>query len=292
MEKRISGTTSLYGLIGSPVGHSGSPAMYNAGFERMGIDAAYLAFDIKESQVRKFFEAAKLLNIKGFNVTMPCKMEVTRLVDEMAPVARLSGAANTVVNENGRWVGYNTDGVGFAMDLKDYGVSAADKCVTLLGGGGAATAILIQLGILKSKKVKVFNRKGENFTRLEILAVGVNTLNPDIEIEICDLMDKEALYQSIRESDILVNATNVGMAPKEGKTLINDTSVFRKDLVVVDIIYHPLETKLMKDAKEAGVETIIGGKGMLFWQGVEAFRLFTGKQMPIEEIKKLVFEDE
>jgi len=100
------------------------------------------------------------------------------------------------------------------------------------------------------------------------------------------------LYQSIRESDILVNATNVGMAPKEGKTLINDTSVFRKDLVVVDIIYHPLETKLMKDAKEAGVETIIGGKGMLFWQGVEAFRLFTGKQMPIEEIKKLVFEDE
>ena len=117
MEKRISGTTTLLALIGSPVEHSGSPAMHNYSFEKLGLDYAYMAFEIKEDQVGEFLDAARLLKIRGFNVTMPCKMEVARQVDELSPAAQIMGASNTVVNENGKLIGHNTDGVGFVKNL-------------------------------------------------------------------------------------------------------------------------------------------------------------------------------
>ena len=147
MEKRISGTTTLLALIGSPVGHSGSPAMHNYSFEKLGLDYAYMAFEIKEDQVGEFLDAARLLKIRGFNVTMPCKMEVARQVDELAPAAQIMGASNTVVNENGKLIGHNTDGVGFVKNLAEHGVSVKDKTITLMGGGGAGTAIFVQLAL-------------------------------------------------------------------------------------------------------------------------------------------------
>ena len=126
MEKRISGTTTLLALIGSPVGHSGSPAMHNYSFEKLGLDYAYMAFEIKEDQVGEFLDAARLLKIRGFNVTMPCKMEVARQVDELSPAAQIMGASNTVVNENGKLIGHNTDGVGFVKNLAEHGVSVKE----------------------------------------------------------------------------------------------------------------------------------------------------------------------
>ena len=131
MEKRISGTTTLLALIGSPVEHSGSPAMHNYSFEKLGLDYAYMAFEIKEDQVGEFLDAARLLKIRGFNVTMPCKMEVARQVDELSPAAQIMGASNTVVNENGKLIGHNTDGVGFVKNLEEHGVSVKDKTITL-----------------------------------------------------------------------------------------------------------------------------------------------------------------
>ena len=276
MEKRISGTTTLLALIGSPVGHSGSPAMHNYSFEKLGLDYAYMAFEIKEDQVGEFLDAARLLKIRGFNVTMPCKMEVARQVDELSPAAQIMGASNTVVNENGKLIGHNTDGVGFVKNLAEHCVSVKDKTITLMGG---------------ASEIHVFNRKGANFEKLEKIAKKILEFAPECKIQVCDMADKKALYKSIGESDILVNATNVGMKPNEKGTMIQDTSVYREDLVVAEIIYNPKETRMMREAKEAGVKCVVGGKGMLLWQGAEAFHLFTGQEMPVEDVKAKFFAE-
>ena len=290
----ISGTTKLLCLIGSPVSHSMSPAMHNLSCELLSLDYAYMAFDIKENQVQEFLDAARLLNIRGFNVTMPCKMEVARLVDELSPAAKIMKASNAVVNENGKFIGHNTDGVGFVKNLLDHGVSVKGKKITLMGGGGAGTAIFVQLALDGAKEINVFNRKGANFDKLLKMCEEIREYLPDdlvenqsVTLNICDISDEQALYESIRQSDILINATNVGMKPNEEVSLIKDMSVYHENLVVAEIIYNPVETKMMKDAKEAGVKQVVGGKGMLLWQGEEAFRLFTGQQMPVEEVKKL-----
>lgn len=281
MEKHISGTTRVLGVIGSPIGHSKSPAMYNEGFRQLGLDYAYLAFDIKEEQVADFINAAKLLNMRGFNVTMPCKTEAAMHLNELSKAAQLIGAVNTVVNENGRLIGHNTDGIGFVRNLKENGVEVKDKTITLLGGGGTGKSVLVQLVLSGAKQINVFNRKGTNFEKLENLKMKLQKEAPGCSVEIYDIQDEQQLKTTIQTSHILINATNVGMCPNEDESIIKDTSVYKEELVVAEIIYNPLETKLMKDAKAAGVRTIIGGKGMLYWQGAEAFRLFTGKELPI-----------
>ena len=292
MERRISGTTTMYGLIGSPVGHSGSPAMYNYSFAKLGIDSAYLAWDIKEDQVADFIKAARLLNIKGFNITMPCKMETARLVDALSPAAQIIGAVNTVVIEDGKLTGHITDGKGFILNLEENGVSIKDKKVVLMGGGGAGTAIFVQAALDGAKEIAVFNRKtSANFTKLETIAVKLAEMVPECRVTVCDLSDEQLLYDTIRQSDILINSTNVGMAPNPDATLIHDMSVYHEDLVVAEIIYNPKETKMMADAKAAGVKKVVSGKGMLLWQGVEAFRLYTGQEMPVAEVKELFFSE-
>ena len=292
MEGRISGTTTMYGLIGSPVGHSGSPAMYNYSFQKLGIDSVYLAWDIKAGQVADFIKAAKLLHVKGFNITMPRKMETAGLVDELSPAAQIIGAVNTVVIEDGKLTGHITDGKGFILNLEDKGVTIKDKKVVLMGGGGAGTAIFVQAALDGAKEIAVFNRKASaNFAKLETIAEKLKEMVPACKVTICDLGDENLLYDTIRQSDILINSTNVGMAPKTDETLIHDMSVYREDLVVAEIIYNPKETKMMADAKAAGVKKVVGGKGMLLWQGVEAFRLYTGQEMPVAEVKELFFSE-
>ena len=167
MDSRIKGTTRLLGLIGSPVGHSGSPAMHNYGFQALGIDAAYLAFDIKEDQVKDAISAVRTLNMQGINVTMPCKTEAAKYMDELSPAARLIGAVNTVVNRDGKLYGHITDGEGFVANLKDHGVSIEEKDIVIFGAGGAATAILVQCALDGAKSVTVINPRDDFFGRAE-----------------------------------------------------------------------------------------------------------------------------
>ena len=291
MHKKISGKTEMFCLIGSPVGHSGSPAMHNYSFKKLGLDYVYLAFDIKETQVEEFLASARLLNIKGFNVTMPCKTEVAKLVDELSPAAQIIGASNTVVNQKGCFVGYNTDGIGFVNNLKSHGVEVKDKTITLMGGGGAGTAIFVQLALDGAKEIMIFNRKSHNYNKLENIAEKIIEYAPECKVQIMDIENKKLLYRSIRESDILINATNIGMSPQKEFSLIEDMAVYHKNLVVAEIVYNPLETKMMSDAKKAGVKKVIDGKGMLLWQGAEAFKLFTGREMPLEEYRREIWKD-
>lgn len=288
MEKRISGHTRLLALIGSPVGHSGSPAMYNYSFEKLGLDYAYVAFDVKEDGVKGALDAMRLFNMRGMNVTMPDKVEAARYMDELSPAAQIIGAVNTIVNEDGKLIGYMTDGEGFVNNLKDHGVSIVGKKMVVAGGGGAATAIQVQCALDGAREITIFNKKDSFFERTLATAEKIKAAVPGCIVNVYDIDDADRLAKEIQSADIFVNATIVGMKPMEDQSIIKDLSLLRPELVVADIVYNPEETKLLKDAKAAGC-TCVGGKGMLVWQGASAFRLYTGMEMPVEEVKELLY---
>lgn len=288
MERRISGHTGLLALIGSPVGHSGSPAMYNYSFEKLGLDYAYVAFDIKVEEVKDAIAAMKTFKMRGCNVTMPCKTEAVAYMDELSPAARIIGAVNTIVNDNGKLTGYITDGEGFVNNLKDHGIDVRDKKITVAGGGGAATAIQVQCALDGAKEITIFNIKDEFFKRSLETAEKIQKEVTGCVVNVYDIADTAKMTEEIGSSDIFANATIVGMKPMEQESVVKDLSAFRPGLVVADAVYNPVETRLLREAKEAGC-TCINGKGMLLWQGVAAFKLYTGKDMPVEEVKELFF---
>lgn len=275
-------------LIGSPVGHSGSPAMYNYSFEKLGLDYAYVAFDIQENQVKEALDAMKLFKMRGMNVTMPCKTEVAKYMDELSPAARIIGAVNTIVNDEGKLNGYITDGEGFVNNLKDHGIDIQGKKITVAGGGGAATAIQVQCALDGAREITIFNIKDKFFERTLETAEKIRAEVPGIVVNVYDIADTAKMTEEIVSSDIFANATIVGMKPMENESVVKDVSAFRPGLVVADAVYNPEETKLLREAKEAGC-TCINGKGMLLWQGVSAFKLYTGCDMPVEEVKELFF---
>lgn len=288
MERRISGRTGLLGLIGSPVGHSGSPAMYNYSFQKLGLDYAYLAFDIKVEEVPKAIEAIRTLKMRGCNVTMPCKNEAAKYMDELSPAARIIGAVNTIVNDNGKLTGHITDGQGFVNNLRDHGVEVAGKKLVVCGGGGAATAIQVQCALEGAKEISIFNIKDDFFERTLQTAEKIKNEKPDCVVHVFDIADSEKMREEIASCDIFVNATIVGMKPMENESIVKDTSMFRPGLIVCDAVYNPKETKMLKEAKEAGC-ICIGGQGMLVWQGAAAFTLYMGQEMPVDEVKELFF---
>ena len=290
MDSRISGHTKLYCLIGSPVGHSGSPAMYNYSFARTDVDAAYLAFDIPLEQVKAGVDALKALHVGGFNVTMPDKTAVAGLVDTLSPAAKLIGACNTVtVEENGKLTGHNTDGIGFVRNLHEHGVEVQGKKLVVLGAGGAATAICVQAALDGAAEIAIFNRgQGQFFPNGQRTVEKLAQAVPSCKASITPLEDRVALAAAIQNCDILVNATKVGMKPLDGETLV-DPAWFRPELVVADTVYNPRETRMIQEAKAAGCKAAVGGIGMLLWQGVAAFKLFTGKDMPAQEVLEKFF---
>lgn len=288
MERRISGHTGLLALIGSPVGHSGSPAMYNYSFEKLGLDYAYVAFDIKVEEVKDAIAAMKTFKMRGCNVTMPCKTEAVAYMDELSPAARIIGAVNTIVNDDGKLTGYITDGEGFVNNLKDHGIDVRDKKITVAGGGGAATAIQVQCALDGAKEIIIFNIKDEFFKRSLETAEKIQKEVPGCVVNVYDIADTAKMTEEIGSSDIFANATIVGMKPMEQESVVKDLSAFRPGLVVADAVYNPVDTRMLREAKEAGC-TCINGKGMLLWQGVAAFKLYTGKDMPVEEVKELFF---
>ena len=285
----ISGRTGLFALIGTPVGHSKSPVMYNYSFKKLDLDYRYLAFDITVDKVKEALLAIKTFNIKVANVTMPCKSAVTEYMDELSPAARIIGACNTIVNDNGKLVGHITDGVGYVRNLKENGVEVKGKKITIMGAGGAATAIQVQCALDGAREISIFNPKDDFYKRAEQTVENIKKDVPECVVNLYDLEDTNKLYEEIESSDILTNATLIGMKPYDNETNIKDTSVLRKDLVVTDVVYNPKKTKMIEDAEANGCKAI-GGLGMLLYQGAEAFNLYTGLEMPVEEVNELCFK--
>ena len=288
MENRISGTTGLLALIGSPVGHSGSPAMYNYSFQKLGLDYVYVAFDIQVGEVEKAVEAMRVFKMRGCNVTMPDKTEVVKYMDELSTAARMIGAVNTIVNDDGRLTGYITDGEGFVNNLRDHGIEIAGKKITVAGGGGAATAIQVQCALDGAREITIFNIKDVFFERTLETAEKIRGARPECCVNVYDIADNAKMKEEIASSDIFANATIVGMKPMEKESVVKDVSAFRKGLVVCDAVYNPKETKLLRDAKNAGC-VCISGEGMLLWQGAAAFKLYTGLDMPVQEVRERFF---
>ena len=286
MEQRIKGTTGLLALIGSPVGHSGSPAMYNFSFQYHNLDYAYMAFDIKENQVPAALDAMRLFKMRGCNVTMPCKNKVAQCVDELSPAAEMCGAVNTIVNDHGHLTGHITDGIGFMAALKDNNIDAIGKKMTIVGAGGAATAIEIQAALDGVGEIVIFNRKDEFWDRAVSTVEKINTRTSSHAV-LYDLSDLDQLKKEMADSYIFVNATGVGMKPLEGQSVVPDKSYFRPELIVVDVPYSPLETAMRSMAKEVGCKTM-NGLGMMLFQGSAAFELWTGEPMPIEHMKEIL----
>nr|WP_289045218.1 shikimate dehydrogenase [uncultured Blautia sp.] len=286
----ITGHTRLTALLGSPVAHSISPLMHNEAFQLLDLDYTYLCFEVNEETLPAAVDGLKACGIRGFNLTMPNKNKIVELLDELSPAARLIGAVNTVVNDDGHLIGYNTDGVGYMQAVKDAGYDITGKTITIMGAGGAATAICAQAALDGVEKIHIFARETSRFwDRTQKLAENINSTLP-CKAVLHENKDTAALAQAISESALLLNATSVGMAPNTEGTIIEDTSLYHPDLIVSDVIYNPRETRFLKEAREAGCRTF-NGMYMLLYQGAEAFRLWTGKEMPVKEIKANFFAD-
>jgi len=285
--KEITGHTVLTGLLGSPVAHSISPMMHNEGFRQLDLDYVYLCFDVGTDKLKTAVEGMKAMGVRGFNCTMPDKNLMCELADELSPAARLIGAVNTVLNEDGKLKGYNTDGIGYMQAVKDAGHNIIGKNMTLLGAGGAATAVCVQAALDGVAQINVFSIRDQFFERAQKM---VDTINKETNCKasLYDFEDETVLKKSIADSHILTNGTSVGMAPNTDNCIIKDKSFFHEGLIVSDVIYNPRETKLLKMAKEAGCETF-NGLYMLLYQGAEAFEIWTGKEMPVEIIKEKYF---
>lgn len=284
----ITGTTKLTGLLGSPVAHSKSPLMHNEAFRLLGLDYVYLCFDVTEDELATAYEGLKKINIAGFNCTMPDKTRICELVDELSPAASMIGAVNTVVNQNGTFVGHNTDGIGYIRSLKEEGFDIVGKKMTLLGAGGAASSIMVQAALDGAREIDVFSRKGRFWEKAGAMVADINA-KTSCKANLIEMGCDDTLGASLQTSDLLCNATTVGMAPNVDGCLIADEKMLHEKLFVSDIIYNPLETKLYQMAKNAGC-SVSNGLYMLLFQGAEAFKLWTGQEMPVEEIKKKYFD--
>lgn len=287
----ITGHTRFTGLLGSPVAHSISPRMHNESFQFLNLDYVYLCFDVGEQTLADAVRGLKALGVRGFNLTMPCKNQMAGLCDRLSPAARLIGAVNTVVHEdNGTLTGYNTDGIGFIRALKDAGQEMEGKTMTLLGAGGASTAICTQAAIDGAEAIHVFARPTSRFwNRMQNLADELSRLYP-CRVTLAEQADDIRFREALEQSQILVNGTSVGMAPRTDASLVTDPGMFHPNLAVFDAIYNPRQTHLLKLAASAGCQT---GNGlyMLLYQGAAAFTLWTGQDMPIEHIKSCCFPD-
>ncbi len=280
MTVEISGHTRLCGLMGDPVEHSRSPHLHNTAFKKAGLDYVYLAFRIPAEDIQRVPDTARLFNMRGFNLTMPHKMSIIPYLDNVDQAAKLIGAVNTVVNEDGVLTGYNTDGYGFVKAFADHGTDIKGKKMTLMGMGGAGTAIAAQVALDGLRELSVFSHSsGKSWNRVAE-QVAYFDAHTDCKITLHDSEDPDDLRAELASSDLLGNATPLGMGDKEGLSPIPDATFLHKDLVVQDAIYSPAETKLISLAKEAGC-TAFNGTEMLFYQGARAFELWTGVPMPL-----------
>lgn len=290
MRENIDGHFLLIGLMAYPIRHSLSPKMQNIIYSKLDVPYVYLAFEVNQEQLPDAVKGIRALGLRGSAVSMPNKQLVCQYLDKLTPAVELIGACNTISNDNGVLTGYNTDGMGYMRSLKEAGVDVIGKKITLLGGGGAASAIAVQAALDGVKEIAIFNQHDDCFDKIIEIAKRINQ-KTTCKVTVYDLTDNTQLRQQIAESAVLCNATGVGMKPLEGQSLITDPTMLRKGLVVTDCIYSPRKTKLLEIAEEQGCK-ILNGIGMMLWQGHAQIKIWTGQDAPIDYVKqKMGFND-
>jgi shikimate dehydrogenase len=278
----ISGKTRVCAIIGDPVQHSLSPVIHNAAFNELGLNLVYVAFNVGVTELKDAILGAKTLGIHGLNITMPHKHSVMNYLDKINMTAKNIGAVNTILNKNGILIGYNTDGAGAMLALKENGICTEEKKLVLLGAGGAAKAIAYQAA-QEVEELVILNRTVE---KAKQLAKILHSFNAKV---IGKMLSNNVLYKELTTANILVNATSVGMYPDNNNSPV-PSDLLTSDLCVMDIIYNPLNTKLLNDAKYAGAKTITG-VDMLIYQGAVAFEIWTKCTAPVEVMKKAALNE-
>ncbi len=277
---KISGATKVCGIIGDPVEHTLSPAMHNAAFNHLKLDFIYVAFRVKKEELENAVRGVRSLGIHGLNVTMPHKNAVIDYMDKIDPTTKFINAVNTVLNANGKLIGFNTDGVGAMKALRGNGIDPNNKKLLMLGAGGAANAIAFQAA-KDVKELVILNRTPEKAEKL------ANVLKRKFHKQITgNSLSSNRLRKELKNADILINATSVGMHPNLNQSPVRPEWL-RHDICVMDIVYSPLETKLAKDAKAKGAR-VISGVEMLIYQGAASFEIWTNNVAPVSVMRKIL----
>ena len=278
---KIDGYTRLAAVVANPIKHSISPFIHNSAFESTNTNGVYLAWEVDATELAETVANIRRYQMYGINLSMPYKEQVIPYLDQLSEEACLIGAVNTVVNREGTLIGYNTDGKGFFKSLPSFKISR--KRLVLLGAGGAAKAILAQAILDGVSQISVFVRSSSMEKTRPYLEKIQNATG--FRVDLFALEDVQDLQDSITKADLLVNATSVGM---DGTSQPIPTSIVLPDkLLVADVIYQPFETPFLKWARNQGNQSI-NGLGMLLYQAAEAFELWTGKEMPTDQIWELL----
>lgn len=287
--ERIDGHTILIGLLATPIRHSMSPTMHNNAFAMLGLNYAYLAFEVGQQELPSAVQAIRTLEMRGANISMPNKQAILPLLDDLAPAAKLAGAVNTVVNDHGKLTGYTTDGIGFMQALAAENIDLRGEKMVLAGAGGAGTPIAIQAALDGVKEIVIVNRTTDPQGSQAQKNVKIINEQTNAHARFVPLADQAQFKAELADSTIYCDATGVGMKPLADQSLITDPSWLREDLIVYDTVYAPRTTKLMTIAQAAGVRHVFNGLGMMLYQGAEAFQLWTGQAMPVQAIADLLF---
>jgi len=284
MKKEINGKTKIIGLIGENIENSFSPLIHNQIILKYFLSFCYLPFQVAETDLGEAIQGIRALNIRGVNITFPYKEKVIEFLDEVEESARRIGAVNTIVNNKGILTGYNTDVVGFKKSLQDNGKFVIkEKKAVVLGAGGAARAVTYSLLEEGIKEINIFNR---TLVKAEKIKQDFSPFFPGSSINIFYFEQKD-LKDKIKEANLLVNATSIGMASQLNNTPLPDEKLFHSNLLVYDLIYHPAKTLFLRQAEKTGAK-IINGFPMLVYQGIESFYLWTGFKPEGKEVLEMI----
>ncbi len=284
MKKDINGKTKIIGIIGKNIENSLSPLIHNQILLKYSLNFCYLPFQVTETNLSKTIQGIKALNIKGVNITFPYKEKVIKFLDELEESARRIGAVNTIVNNKGALIGYNTDVIGFKKSLQeDEKFVIKEKKAVILGAGGAARAVVYALLEEGIEEICIFNRTLEKAKKIK---QNLSSFFSKSRISVF-LLEEEDLKDKIEKAHLLVNTTSLGMAPQVDNTPLPNEKLFHPALLVYDLIYHPAKTLFLRQAERAGAK-IINGLPMLVYQGIESFYLWTGFKPEGEEVLEII----
>lgn len=283
----ISATTNIYGIFGHPVSHSLSPLMHNKAFEELGLNCVYLGFDIEPGKLSSAVSAIKTLNVKGINITIPHKEAMVNQLNDLTEPVILTGAVNTIKNEDGRLVGYNTDVPGVMRAIKEeFNFNPQYKTAFLVGAGGASRAVVAGMCLGGIRQIVIANR---TLDRANLLKTQFSDQYPNVIFKTVALSDAIKIKSFLADSDIVVNSSPAGMG--EIPPLDLPLKAIAKDAPVYDLVYKPILTPLVKQARELGLKAE-SGLGMLLYQGVEAFEIWTGKKAPVDSMREVLYSSQ
>ncbi|NLD50429.1 MAG: shikimate dehydrogenase [Clostridiaceae bacterium] len=280
IDSRVTGKTKLIGLIGNPVEHSISPQLHNSLSKFLGIDLVYIPLKVEKNDLEIVVKSLKALDFVGFNVTIPYKRDIMKYIDENIKDAILMGAVNTVKKLDGRLYGYNTDAEGFIRSYKEEtGDGFKGKKVVLIGAGGVARSIAVKISTEGVEKISLVNRSKEKAIEL------ADIVNENIrEVVQVYSFDDKTFRMAFEESEIIINTTSLGMYPDITSTPVKNTDYFKSHQTVYDVVYNPRKTKFLSDAEDKGCR-IVNGLGMLFYQGINAYEIWTGYRFSEDNLK-------